>query len=79
MGEALPEPGETVQIIIDATLGEYRDRWLVEKPFLRPLSPDMVTAWRPSWAGSEAGLMRAIMQADADKLRREASDEVVAS
>lgn len=74
VSEGLPEPGEPVQIIIDATFGERRDRWLVEKPFLRPVSPDMVTAWRPAWAGNEATLMRAVLQADADEVR-EASDE----
>lgn len=76
----LPEPGEQVQIVINATLGAGRDRWIVEGPMLFPrmLTLGAAAAWRPAWAGSEAALARAVAGMDADELRREADHEVVA-
>lgn len=43
----LPEPGERVQIIINAVRGPLGDRWIVDEPSYRRLIDDeAVAAWR---------------------------------
>lgn len=50
VADGLPEPGERVQIILDAVRGPQGDRWIVEEPWPRLIADEVVTAWRPKSA-----------------------------
>lgn len=62
----LPEPGERVQIILNAVRGPLGDRWIVDEPSYRRLIDDeAVAAWRKPLVGNKVKLMLAPVMAAA--------------
>jgi len=62
----LPEPGERVQIILNAVRGPLGDLWIVDEPSYRRLIDDeAVAAWRKPLVGNKVKLMLAPVMAAA--------------